>query len=337
MAQKIAFINPRLSTANVGDHFIEDSVKKILDYDKEQSIDIDPRKPLNPNDIERINQCDVSVIVGTNLWYAHVAKPGRWMISVEELDQISIPFVPLGVGTTQHKHEFDSFKFDDETVALLKKIHEKCVASSARDPLTYEVLKAAGIENVRMTGCPTLYRSLSPVWKLKKKTSKQVVITARKGHDRNLNIIIDELKRRGMKPVLAAQKVKDLYCSRRRFPLFKKTMEELYEFDIKPYQKLVDESFGAIGWRLHGNMFHLAHGNPTMFFANCSRCYSFSQGFDLPCIFAEDKELIPRQDLIDSVDQFLRADYFDEFSKRYQENYQEMKRFLNDNSIDNNL
>lgn len=337
MTQKVAFINPRLSTSNVGDFFIEDSVKKILNYDKDASIDIDPRKPLNPGDIERINQCDVAVIVGTNLWYAHVAKPGRWMISIDELDQINIPFVPLGVGTTQHKHELDSFRFDDETVALLKKIHEKCAASSARDPRTFEVLKAAGIDNVRMTGCPTLYRSLKPIWTLNKKDSKQVVITARKGHDRNLNIIVDELIKCGMKPVLAAQKIKDLYCSRRRFPFFQKKMKDLYEFDIKPYQKLVDESYGAIGWRLHGNMFHLAHGNPTMFFANCSRCWSFSQGFELPCIFAEDKEVIPKQQLVESVERFLNADYFDAFSERYQKNYSAMKSFLEENGIENNL
>ncbi|MGH1372420.1 MAG: polysaccharide pyruvyl transferase family protein [Cellvibrionaceae bacterium] len=337
MAQKVAFINPRLSTNNVGDHFIEDSVKKILAYDKELSIDIDPRKPLNPGDIERINQCDVAVIVGTNLWYAHVAKPGRWMITIDELDQITIPFVPLGVGTTQHKYNIDTFCFDEETVALLKKIHEKCEFSSARDPRTFEVLKAAGIENVRMTGCPTLYRSLKPVWNLNKKNSKQVVITARKGHDRNISIIVDELIRRGMKPVLAAQKIKDLYCSRRKLPFFQKKMEELYEFDIKPYQKLVDESYGAIGWRLHGNMFHLAHGNPTMFFANCTRCWSFSQGFELPCIYAEDKEIIPKEELIESVDRFLRADYFDDFSIQYKKNYQSMKSFLEENGIEHNL
>lgn len=337
MAQKIAFINPRLSTNNVGDHFIEDSVKKILNYDAVDSVDIDPRKPLRPGDIDRINQCDVAVIVGTNLWYAHVAKPGRWMISIEELDQIKIPFVPLGVGTTQYKHNFDTFCFDDETVALLKKIHEKCVVSSARDPRTFEVLKAAGIDNVRMTGCPTLYRSLKPVWSLNRKDSKQVVITARKGHDKNIAVIVEELIRRGMKPVLAAQKIKDLYCSRRRAPFYKKKMDELYEFDIKPYQKLVDESYGAIGWRLHGNMFHLAHGNPTMFFANCSRCLSFSQGFDLPCIYAEDKEVIPKQELIESVDRFLNADYFDEFSTQYEKHYQVMKSFLEDNGLEHNL
>ena len=337
MSQAIAFINPRLSTANVGDIFIEDSVKRILDFDPERSVDIDPRKPLNPGDIERINQCDVAVIVGTNLWYQQVRKPNRWLISVDELKQIKIPFVPLGVGTTQHRSEVDSFRFDEETVALLRQIHDMCEASSARDPRTYETLQKAGISNVVMTGCPTLYRSLKPHWTLNQKQTDKIVVTARKGQDRNLQIIMKELVRRGKQPVIAAQKKNDLYCAKRRFPLYRPGPESLYKFDIKPYQSLVEKAYGAIGWRLHGNMFHLAHGNPTMFFANCSRCLSFSEAFGLPCIYAEDGEMVPESDLIKSVDHLLAADTYELFPERYAKYYQEMARFLDRNSIRHHL
>ncbi|MCD6534259.1 MAG: polysaccharide pyruvyl transferase family protein [Deltaproteobacteria bacterium] len=337
MGQAIAFINPKISTKNVGDYFIEDSVKRLLDFDKERSVEIDPRRPLNPGDIEKINTCDAAVIVGTNLWYTHLAKPGRWMIGIDELRKIKIPFIPLGVGTTQHRNEEDSFKFDSETTALLKEIHSKCNESSARDPRTYETLKSAGINNVKMTGCATLYRSLEPRWVLNKKKTDKVVVTARKGHDENINIIIDELISCGKTPVIAAQKKNDLYCARRRFPGFKQKVKALYEFDIKPYQELVDSSYGAIGWRLHGNMFHLAHGNPTMFFANCSRCLSFSEAFDLPCIYAEDKESIDKKILISAVENFLNADYFSGFKIKYMHYFQEMKNFLEVNGLQHNM
>ncbi len=337
MSQIIAFINPKVSTSNVGDYFIEDSVKRVLNYDKEKSIDIDPRKPLKPGDIEKINSCDAAVIVGTNLWYRHIEEPGRWMISVEELKKIKIPFIPLGVGTTQHRGEQDSFQFDKETIALLNEIHSKCNESSARDPRTYETLKKAGLNNIKMTGCPTLYRSLKPSWSLNKKKTDEVVITARKGHDRNIQIIIDELIALGKQPIIAAQKKKDLYCARKRFPSFKQKVETLYEFNIEPYQKLVNNAYGAIGWRLHGNMFHLAHGNPTMFFANCSRCLSFSEAFDLPCIYAEDKENISKKELVSAVEMFLDANYFTGFQKKYAQHYQDMKSFLENNGLMHNL
>jgi len=337
MQQAIAFINPKLSTSNVGDYFIEDSVKRLLAYDKARSIDIDPRRPLNPDDIENINSCDAAVIVGTNLWYRHISKPGRWMISIEELRKINIPLIPLGVGTTQHRGEEESFKFDTETIALLNEIHSKCNESSARDPRTYETLKKAGIRNVKMTGCPTLYRSLNPTWTLNKKATDEVVITARKGHDRNISIIIDELIGHGKRPILAAQKQNDLYCARKRFPFFKQKVKALYEFNITPYQELVNSAYGAIGWRLHGNMFHLAHGNPTMFFANCSRCLSFSEAFDLPCIYAEDKEKISKRDLTGAVESFLAADYFSGFKNKYMQHYLDMKNFLDKNNLKHNL
>ena len=335
MSQAIAFINLKLSTSNVGDYFIEDSVKTIIDYDPQKSIDIDPRKPLNPGDIDRINQCDIAVIGGTNLWYKQIAKPNRWMISVEELKQIKIPFVPFGVGTTRHSDDDDAY--DTESVRLLKQIHSQCAESSARDPRTYETLRKAGITNVRMTGCPTLFRSLKPQWQLNKKSSKDIVVTVRKGQDKNIRVILNNLSERGYNPIIAAQKKQDLYCARQRFPFLKAAPESLYQFDIKPYQELVTNAYGAIGWRLHGNMFHLAHGNPAVFFANCSRVRSFTEAFEIPCIYAEDRERITKKDLIKSVDHLLAADTFSKFPTQYAKYYQEMAKYLEANGIQHKL
>ena len=52
---------------------------------------------------------------------------------------------------------------------------------------------------------------------------------------------------------------------------------------------LVEETLGAVGWRLHGNMLHLAHGNPAVFFANNSRAESFCEAFGLPCVRSPDR------------------------------------------------
>lgn len=335
MSQAIAFINPRVSTSNVGDFFIEDSVKRIIEHDVERSIDIDPRRPLKPGDIERINQCDAAVIVGTNLWYRQIAKPNRWMITLDELKRIKIPFVPFGVGATLHRHDSDDF--DAESVALLKQIHGQCVEASVRDPQTFDMVKKTGISNVRMTGCPTLYRSLRPQWQLRKKASQDVVVTVRKGQDANVQVVLNELRGQGRAPIIAAQKKQDLHCARRRFPFLTAATASLYEFNIAPYQKLVDHAYGAIGWRLHGNMFHLAHGNPTVFFANCSRVKSFSEAFSLPCIYAEDGEKIAKKDLVDAVEHLLAADIFSSFPACYAKYFLEMVAFFEQNGIAHNL
>lgn len=109
MPRVLAFLNPRLGTRNVGDVFIEDSAKRILDYDRERSVDVDPRRPLSSADIDRINSTHAAVILGTNLWYRDLFKPGRWMLGADDLRRIRVPVVPFGVGTSRRFDEDNAF------------------------------------------------------------------------------------------------------------------------------------------------------------------------------------------------------------------------------------
>lgn len=335
MSQSVAFINPKVSTKNVGDFFIESSVKRIVSYEPSTSFDIDPRKPITDEDIDKINSCDFAVIVGTNLWYPHIEKQNRWMITPEALKKIKVPFIPLGVGTTIHRNQ--EAKFDKESKYLIELIHDRCTEASVRDPATYDMVVNAGIKNVRMTGCPTLYRNLKANWELNKKNTDKVVLTVRKGQDKNVNVILQELIRNNKSVTIAAQKKQDLFCARRRFPFLTSPPEALYEFNLDSYEKLVEESYGAIGWRLHGNMLHLAAGNQVAFFANCSRVKSFCETFSLPYIYAEDGEKINKTQLIDTVDRFLNEDIYDDFKIQYSNYRNEMVKFLDKNLIKHNL
>ena len=57
-----------------------------------------------------------------------------------------------------------------------------------------------------MTGCPTLFRSLAPTWRLRgKPQAKKVVVTVRKGAAKNVSKLLKELTGRGLEPVIAAQ------------------------------------------------------------------------------------------------------------------------------------
>src|SRR5688572_25760840 len=214
MAAVIAFINPAVSTENVGDLFIVDSLKRILSFDAARSFDVDPRKPLGPDVIARINrEADVAVICGTNLWYRHMPKAGRWMIGLDDLRAIKVPIIPWGVGTTRHSGDCNDF--EPETLAQIRYIHESCAVGSARDVRTAEVLEQAGVRNVSMTGCPTLFRSLSPSWKMRAKPrAKKVVVTVRKGAARNVRKLLRELTGRGLEPVIAAQQDGDNFLAR---------------------------------------------------------------------------------------------------------------------------
>jgi len=333
-AQAMAFINPSLSTRNVGDLFIEDSAKRILRYEAEHSIDIDPRKPLTPESIDRINQCDAAVIVGTNLWYRHIYQEGRWMISRNELAQIRVPIIPLGVGTTRHRHEDNGF--DPESLDLLRAIHDHCELASVRDLRTLEALAEAGVKNVVMTGCPTLFRSLEPEWHLNAKPTQRVVLTVRKGQKRNVRLLIKQLRARGWEVLIAAQQEKDTFFSR-AIPFLQPATRTLYQYQLQPYLECAKEFFGAIGWRLHGNMLHLAHGNPAVFFANCSRAESFCQSFGLPCVVAEDHERIPEAVILEAIGRLSDPSAYASFPAQYRHYHEAMAAFLRANHLAHHL
>jgi len=332
----IAFLNPRLTTKNVGDIFIESSVKGILEFDADRSIDVDPREPITDDHIARINACDKAVIVGTNLWYRDLHRPGRWQFTAAQLERIAIPIIPLGIGTTRHAGEDNGF--DEDTTRQLRIIHGSCREASVRDTRTAEALAESGITNVRMTGCPTLYRSLSPTWTLRGRSPRvrRVTVTVRKGQRRNFRTLVRELRHRNWDPVVAAQVESDLFLRKpsawlRRNPL------TVYEYDLRPYEDLVDTSHGVIGWRLHGNMFHLAHGNPAVFFANCSRSESFCASFDLPCVAAEDGTKIADRVIIEAIERLDDPGSFSRFAARYAEYYAEMQAFLAANDLPNRM
>lgn len=336
MARVLAFINPSISTRNVGDLFIEDSVKRILVYDRQQSVDIDPRKPIGPRELEQINACEAAVIVGTNLWYRDMPKPSRWQFTLSDLDKIKTPIIPLGVGTTRKAGEDNGFT--PETRDLIARLHADCRLGSARDWRTVEALHEAGIRNVVMTGCPTLFRSLSPTWRLRPPTNdrQRIVVTVRKGQRHNVHILLRMLKQRGLQPVIAAQQPPDNFLRRGWF-FRPPPAPTIFEQRLQPYLDLVDQSLGAIGWRLHGNMFHLAHGNPAVFFANCSRSQSFCESFGLPHQFCSDGRWLSRQSIARAVEQFFDPATFAKLPERYAHYRGEMAAFLDANGLEHRL
>jgi polysaccharide pyruvyl transferase WcaK-like protein len=335
MPKAIAFINPRLTTRNVGDMFIEDSVKRILVYDRERSIDVDPRRPITAQHIRQINECDAAVIVGTNLLYRSMSGAGRWCFTSDDLRQIRVPIIPLGLGTTRHAGEDNGF--DEITLEHLRLIHDSCAMASVRDTRTVEALYEAGILNVTMTGCPTLYRSLQPQWQLRTNDkSRRVAVTVRHGQRHNVQLLIDELLRRGFEPTIAAQQDKDRFMQR-TFSLFRPSIPTLYEYDLAPYLDLVEQCRGVIGWRLHGDMLHLAHGRPAGFFANCSRSASFCRSFGLPAVAVEDHRRLKAGVIVEAVDRWLDPATYAELPSRYASGWAKMTSFLDANGLEHRL
>jgi hypothetical protein len=336
MTSVIAFINPAVSTTNVGDLFITDSLKRIVRHDRTRSFDVDPRKPVPRETIDRINRdADAAVICGTNLWYKRMARRGRWMLTLDDLRAMKVPIIPLGVGTTRH-HD-DCNDFEPDTLAQIRQIHASCAVGSASDVRTAEVLDGAGVRNVATTGCPTLFRSLAPIWRQRRGApTNKVVVTVRKGAAKNVYKLVRELTRRGLEPVVAAQQDGDNFLAT-SIPFVRKAASTVYTRDMRPYIELVDQAVGAIGWRPHGNMLHLAHGNPAILFANCSRGQSFCRTFGLPVVPSPDHVELPEETIAEMVEALLDRSTFRNLPATYAEYRESMVGFLEANGLEHNL
>jgi polysaccharide pyruvyl transferase WcaK-like protein len=257
------------------------------------------------------------------------------MLGLDDLRAIKVPIIPLGVGTTRHSD--DDNDFEPDTLAQIQQIHGSCAVGSARDVRTAEVLERAGVKNVCMTGCPTLFRSLAPAWKLRSKPgAKKVVVTVRKGAAKNVRMLLNELTNRGFEPVIAAQQDGDNVFER-GIPLLRKGWPTLYQYDMRPYMALVEDAVGAIGWRLHGNMIHLAHGNPAILFSNCSRGESFCNTFGLPALPSPDHVELPDATIKQMVDALLNPATFANLPRTYAAHRAAMARFLEANGLEHNL
>jgi polysaccharide pyruvyl transferase WcaK-like protein len=340
MAPTLAFINPRLTTKNVGDLFIEESAKRVLSYNRAASFDVDPRLPIRRDDIERINRADAAVILGTNLWYRCLPKPTRWQFRLDDLQRIRTPIIPFGVGTTRHGGEDNGF--EPETREQLRVIHASCRLASARDPRTAEALAEAGIHNVAVTGCPTMFHTLRPAWELRRRTdTRQIVLTVRRGQKQNLPALLRLVRRRGLQAVVAAQRDADRFLARPslffRNAVLRHAVPTIFGFELEPYLRLIETSCGALGWRLHGTMLHLAHGSPALLLADSSRSASFCEMFGLPIVHSPDHVRLDDTTMSDLLDRFFDDATFALLAKRYRPLRAEMIRLLEANGLQHNL
>src|SRR4051794_1314088 len=134
----VALLTPALGTKNIGDHFIELAIRRMLRPDtRYQRFTI--RRPLKLEEIERINQTSAAVICGTNLWQ----HDWESALDAATLNKITVPVIPFGVGSSAAKLS-DTY-VADKTRSMIRLIHEHCAAGSVRDEHSAAVVARAGV------------------------------------------------------------------------------------------------------------------------------------------------------------------------------------------------
>jgi polysaccharide pyruvyl transferase WcaK-like protein len=277
---RIALLSPAVGTGNVGDTFIEEAVLRLLDEDMTfERFSI--RRPMSRRDVARINGARCALVTGTNLYQR------RWepALDVPAVSRITVPIVPVGVGGSAARA--DDIGVGPTTEVMIRALHDRCVVGGVRDPHGEAVVRAAGVDNVLLTGCPVLFwRGAEELPVAASRERVRVILTARNwlmhrepdnvDHPVQVEFLRSVLKELAGNEVLFAVHAD---VDARLVPALGLPDRMVFRSDrLTDYVALyTDTDSVVLASRLHAGMLAVANGVPTVFVGHDSRTYSFCE------------------------------------------------------------
>jgi polysaccharide pyruvyl transferase WcaK-like protein len=151
--KSIALFDTSIATLNLGDRIIIDSVLEELQglFLQDFVQTIPTHLPLDRNARRIASNSSFTIVGGTNLLTSHMNNYRQWKVTLWDAVFLST-VVLMGVGWWQYQAHADLY-----TRMLLKRILHSTMYHSVRDRYTAQQLDAAGIDNVLVTGCPTMW------------------------------------------------------------------------------------------------------------------------------------------------------------------------------------
>lgn len=139
---------------NIGDAFVLDSSLKLLDYDVVRAVDV---RQVDDEKIERFNEeFDYCFLRGSN--YIHDSV--NWHCTAQIIEKLKIPVIAFGIGA-QASHT-GAISVSADTRRIMQLIGDHCHSIGVRGDFSAQVLADLGLTNVRVIGCPTLFRHNNP-------------------------------------------------------------------------------------------------------------------------------------------------------------------------------
>jgi hypothetical protein len=139
---------------NCGDHLIGKRARALLTAFVDDDIVVVDRKSISDETYPALNRARAVMLCGGPAYQREIFP------KVYPLDRqrVTSPIIPFGLGWKSPAHGSpEKFKFATEASNFIRDIHAGIEVSSARDPLTVEVVSRHGVENISMTGCPAWY------------------------------------------------------------------------------------------------------------------------------------------------------------------------------------
>lgn len=139
---------------NSGDHLIGARGRALVRRFVDEDVVTLDRKAISEGDYAIMNRASAVLLCGGPAYQKEIFPK----IYPLDLDRVKVKVVPFGLGwKAPVGMDPGRFAFAPAAQAFVSRVHEGIAESSVRDPLTWQVIRNQGIENVRMTGCPAWY------------------------------------------------------------------------------------------------------------------------------------------------------------------------------------
>ena len=339
---------------NIGDAFVYDSSLKLLQFTHIDSLNI---RDASDADIERYNtEYDYAFLRGSN--YLH--EEMDWENAPAVLSRLRIPIIAFGIGAQATAK--GKLRLTKAARQVMDCIAERSVSIGVRGAYTAEVLWSLGIRNVRIVGCPTIFRHNDPALRIDLpplEEVRRVGYTLRRevGHDYAADIArylglqrdtILELAGRfdvhvaaqgeveEKKVLWGTPEVREAALGQLRQQGWLKAgddpLERLYRTNlfyadsVAEFEAFMRSKDLVLGYRLHGNLMSLANRVPAIYFTYDSRTVEFADTLQIPSfdVFAGKPFRLE-----DYWDQAL----FERFNRAYYHRYRDMRLFLTENRV----
>ena len=342
---------------NIGDLYVYDSSLRILRHDKVEALNI---TEVSDERIDYYNRnFDYVFLRGSN----YINPNATWEKASEILERLKLPVIAFGLGVQILKD--DDLRLNEGTTRILQQIAAKSATIGVRGALSVKVLNAIGIRNVRIIGCPTVFRHLQPTRRIVKQpydSLRHVGFTLRRKTPRSrvfqryvmqyvagrydLSIICageqeEKVIFYGARGAIrdaearmraaAASLVESGWLWDERDPLLETYKRSLFFAEsVREYDEKLAAQDLVLGYRLHGNLLALANETPALYLTYDTRTREFVDTFK-----------IPNFDVLKGEDFHFRNFYeqadFSGFERAYAHQYGELRAFLDENRLAHNL
>jgi hypothetical protein len=344
---------------NVGDAFVHDSSLKILDYDVVEDVNV---RDFTDRDVDRYNaEFDYCFLRGSN----YINEGMNWYRLPELLQRLKVPVIAFGIGA--QAPSLRPLQLSETTRDVLQAIAARCTTMGVRGAYTADVLAGLGIRNVRVIGCPTLFRNRDPELSVAPPagiTGRTVGFTIRREVSATYTVDVARYLAAHRETILAlaaagcdvrllaqgeveekkivlgtAEQRADALEALRKIgwlkgaddPLARLYASRLFYADVVADNEAMARSLDLVlGFRLHGNLLALANGVPAVYFTYDSRTAEFADTF-----------AIPRFDVYAGapfvLEDYLHPTTFVPFNRAYRRGYAELRTFLSENGIAHRL